>query len=83
MSMHFRALAEHAMADGTITAEEILKLRRAGWSDGRINPEEAEAIFVINHHLKQPGPEWTDFFVEAITEFIVNGAPPTITLVAG
>ena len=48
MSIHFRDLAEQAAADGAIAPEEILSLRRAGWGDGRIQPEEAEAIFAIN-----------------------------------
>ena len=76
MSMHFRDLAEQAAADGAITPEEILSLRRAGWSDGRIEPEEAEAIFVINDRLSERPPEWADFFVEALSEFAVNGTEP-------
>ena len=43
MSMHFRDLAEKAARDGAITAEEILILRRAGWANGTITPDEAEA----------------------------------------
>ena len=35
MSMHFRDLAEQVAADGAIAPEEILSLRRAGWTDGR------------------------------------------------
>jgi hypothetical protein len=76
MTMHFRDLAEQAAADGAITPEEILALRRAGWSDGTIRPEEAEAIFVINDRLAAPAPQWTDFFVEALCEFLVNGSEP-------
>lgn len=76
MTMHFRSLADQAMADGSITAEEILDLRRAGWGDGAIHPEEAEALFVLNDHLKERTAAWTDFFVEALGEFIVNGSEP-------
>jgi hypothetical protein len=54
MTYQFRALAEQAQADGRITAEEILALRRAGWADGRIEPAEAEAIFALNDHLAEP-----------------------------
>lgn len=73
MTMHFRDLAEQAMSDGTIAADELLALRRSGWADGRIDPAEAEALFVANDHLSEHSPEWTDFFVEALTEFVVNG----------
>jgi len=76
MSMHFREIAQQAAADGVITADEILALRRAGWSDGKIQPEEAEAIFLINDQLREPTNEWSEFFVEALGEFIINGVEP-------
>jgi hypothetical protein len=76
MSMHFREIAERAAADGEITPEEILSLRRAGWSDGHITPDEAEAVFVLNDQLRETSREWSDFFVEALGEFIVNGVEP-------
>jgi hypothetical protein len=76
MTMQFRALAEQAAADGAITAEEILALRRSAWPDGRISPDEAEALFVLNDHIAAPTPEWSDAFVEALTEFVVNGTEP-------
>lgn len=74
--MQFRALAEQAAADGAITAEEILGLRRSAWPDGRISPDEAEALFVLNNHIAVPTPEWSDTFTEALTEFVVNGTEP-------
>ncbi|MCX7865263.1 MAG: hypothetical protein N2423_09575 [Novosphingobium sp.] len=76
MSMQFRQIAQQAAADGAITGEEILALRRAGWGDGAIRPDEAEAIFAINDNLRETTPEWSDFFIEAIGEFIVNGVEP-------
>ncbi|MBC2670564.1 hypothetical protein ACFOON_10585 [Novosphingobium piscinae] len=76
MTYQFRALAEQAQADGAITADEVLALRRAGWGDGRIDPAEAEAIFVINDHLATRPPEWVDFFVEAIAEYVIAGGSP-------
>jgi hypothetical protein len=74
--MHFADIARQAAADGEITAEEILALRRAGWSDGTMAPEEAEAVFTLNDALAEPTPEWSDFFVEAIGEFVINGTTP-------
>ena len=76
MTYQFRALAEQAEADGRITAEEILSLRREGWADGRIEPAEAEAIFVLNDHLAERTDEWVDFFVEALSEFVLAGGNP-------
>jgi hypothetical protein len=76
MTMQFRSLAEQAAADGEIDAAEILSLRRSAWPDGRISPDEAEAIFVVNDRIAAPTAEWSDFFTEALVEFIVNTAQP-------
>lgn len=76
MTLHFRALAEQAAKDSAISVEEILELRRAAWPDGRIDPEEAEAIFLLNDQIAEPTREWSDFFVEALVEFVVNGTEP-------
>lgn len=76
MSMHFREIAEQAAADGAISAEDILALRRASWDNGTISMEEADAIFMVNDRIGEHSPEWSDFFVEAIGEFIVNGIEP-------
>lgn len=76
MTYQFRALAEQAQADGQISAEEILQLRRDGWADGRIEPAEAEAIFVLNDHLAERTPAWAEFFVEAIVQFVLAGGNP-------
>lgn len=76
MTYQFRALADRAQADGAITADEVLALRRSGWGDGRIDPAEADAIFTLNDHLAERTAEWSDFFVEAITEFLLAGGQP-------
>ena len=76
MTMHFAQIARQAAAGGAITAEEILALRRAGWADGTMAPDEAEAVFLLNDALAEPTAEWSDFFVEAIGEFVLNGTVP-------
>ena len=76
MTYQFAELAQAVGADGQVSPEELLALRRLGWGDGSIHAHEAEAIFALNRQLNQAGPEWTDFFVEALGEFIVNGTPP-------
>ncbi len=76
MTMQFRDIAAQAVADGVIGAEEILALRQAGWADGRIEPEEAEALFLANEHLTAPSAEWSQFFVEALSTFVVQTVEP-------
>lgn len=76
MSVQFADLAARVAEDGHVTKEELFSLRQLGWGDGKIYREEAEAIFAINDSLKQATPEWVDFFVEAIGEFVLNGTEP-------
>jgi hypothetical protein len=78
MTTQFIDFAQRAAADGQITAEELLTLRREGWGDGIITRAEAEALFTLNTSLRERTPEWTDFFVEAIGEFVLNGTPPRL-----
>lgn len=76
MTTQFIQVAERVAADGRVSSEELLALRREGWGDGVITRSEAEALFAINHALTERSPEWCDFFVEAIGEFVLNGTPP-------
>ncbi len=76
MSMHFANIAQQAAADGGISAEEILEMRRAGWADGKMTREEAEAVFAAQHATTNPSNEWSDFFVEAIQQHVLEGSEP-------
>ncbi len=76
MSFQFADLARRVAEDGRLSAEELFSLRQLGWGDGKFYREEAEALFAINNALKQSTPEWVDFFVEAVGEFVLNGTEP-------
>lgn len=76
MTINFPELARQAAADGAISADEVLALRRAAWPDGRIDQTEAEAILAINEVVSERSPDWTDFLVEAIGEYVLNGTEP-------
>lgn len=76
MSIQFTNLARQVAEDGVVSPSELQALRQQGWGDGKIYREEAEAIFAINRALAHPTHEWTDFFVEAISEFVLNGSEP-------
>lgn len=78
VTTQFLDLAQRAAADGQITADGILALRREGWGDGIITRAEAEALFTLNSALTERSAEWVDFFVEAISEFVLNGTPPRL-----
>ena len=76
MTMQFSDIATTAAADGKIALEEIQILRELGWADGRMNPDEAEALFVANDALVETNRDWCDFFVEALSNFIVHTVEP-------
>ena len=76
MSFEFADIARQAAADGVICAEDVLALRKSGWEDGRMDRDEAEAIFATQRAVAEPTQEWTDFFVEAIQTFVLNGSDP-------
>ena len=56
--------------------DETLALRRTVWPDGQISAAEAGILFELNRVSSQPSPEWIDFFVEAITAYLVEQAEP-------
>jgi hypothetical protein len=78
MMTHFSHVAARAAADGQISSEELLVLRQELWGDGIVSPAQAETLFAVNRSLDDRSPEWCDFFVEAIGEFVLNGTPPRL-----
>lgn len=56
-----------------VSAEELRQLRQRLWADGAIASAEAEQLFARNASV-QPTTEWTDFFVEAICGYLIEGA---------
>lgn len=78
MTTQFIDIIQRAAADGQLTSEQVLGLRREGWGDGIITRAEAEALFTLNNSLRERSSEWCDFFVEAIGEFVLNAAPPRL-----
>ena len=76
MSFEFAEIARHAAADRTISSEEVMALRREGWGDGRMSREEAEMVFATQHAIDNPSREWSNFFVEAIRNHLLNGTDP-------
>ena len=78
MTTHFTELAKAAAVDGKVCAEEVLALRRQGWGDGIIARDEAKALFALNNSIDERSQEWYDFFVEAISEFVLNASQPRL-----
>lgn len=67
-------LKKLVLADGVIDEQEVKQLREVLYEDGVIDKEEAEFLFELNDAVsgKPNHPSWGDFFVEAITDFLLS-----------
>jgi hypothetical protein len=68
--------ADEICSKGTLTDGDVLAMRRAYYADGIVTVAEAEALFRINTACANAAPGWGEFFVEAITDFVVNACQP-------
>ena len=59
-----------------ITPLDVLELRQLVFRDGVVASEEADALFRLNEACTERCAEWADFFVEAITDYIVHQEKP-------
>lgn len=67
---------EDIVARRAITDFDVARLRRAFYKDGIITPDEAEKLFEANDACGVKDASWADFFVEALTDYLVNQAVP-------
>ena len=61
---------------GQIGRRDVRHLRGEVFRDSVVSYDEADAIFGIDGSATEKCPEWTEFYVEALTDFIVNQAEP-------
>ena len=61
---------------GRITVHDVWYFRDEVFRDGIVSKEEAEAIFALDAVIEEKCPEGNEFFVEALTDFIVDEAEP-------
>lgn len=59
-----------------VTEADILNLRRGVFGDGVVSVVEADAIFRLNDPSVSRAAGWSDFFMEAITDFVVRQTAP-------
>jgi hypothetical protein len=55
--------------DGRISAEDVLRLRRAIYQEGGIDREKAAALFRVNRDHRSHDRAWAEFYVEALSDF--------------
>lgn len=61
---------------GRISARDVRYLRGEVFRDGVVSYEEADAVFALDGTASEKCEEWTEFFVEALTDFAVDQAEP-------
>jgi hypothetical protein len=71
------ALVDKLAADGRVSAEEALQVRRAVFPDGTVSRGEAEALFHLNERVVGDDPAWNACFIEAIGDHLTLAAEPT------
>jgi hypothetical protein len=69
-------LAARLKSMPSLDAEATLAMRRLVWPDGTIDPAEVDAIFELNGAVRDASREWVDFFVEAMTAYVVRQQKP-------
>lgn len=67
-------LKKELLADGIIDAGEVKELEEVLYADGIIDKDEADFLFELNNAVsgKENAPEWKDFFIKAITSFVLD-----------
>jgi hypothetical protein len=71
------ALVDQLAADGRVSAEEALQVRRAVFPDGTVSRGEAEALFHLNERVVGDDPAWNACFIEAIGDHLTLATEPT------
>lgn len=64
-------------AKGAITPADVLMLRREVFHDGVATRAEAESLFALDASAIEKCPQWFDFFVEAVSDYVVFSEPPS------
>ncbi|RBP14402.1 hypothetical protein DFR50_109156 [Roseiarcus fermentans] len=60
-----------------VTAQDVAWLRREVFADGEVTRESAEELFAVVRAGMSNAPEWTELFVELITDYVVWQSRPT------
>ncbi len=65
------------MAKGEVTGEDVTHLSRWVFGNATLNRDEADALFALERSQISKCSEWTDFFVNAMTDHVVWDVRPT------
>lgn len=63
-------------SNGSITAEDVMALRRAIYGSGNIGEIDVDAIFRVDHACPNKDDKWTEFYVDALTDYFIWQTKP-------
>ena len=61
---------------GVVRDSDVLRLRKLVYGKPSIAADDIEALFGINDKVSSTDPTWAPFFIEAVTDFVINELPP-------
>jgi hypothetical protein len=64
------------IAAKTITAEDVRALRGSTYNDGVAEKGEVDRFFAMDEAAESFDPSWTEFFIEAVSDYIINQVEP-------
>ena len=72
-----RSIISAMIVGRKVTAMDVAWLRREVFAEGFVTREAAEELFAVERADIDKAPEWTDFFVEMVTDYALWQARPT------
>jgi hypothetical protein len=72
-----RSIISAMIVGRKVTAMDVAWLRREVFADGVVTREAADELFAVERADIDKASEWTDFFVEMVTDYALWQARPT------
>lgn len=63
-------------AQGAVSADDVLKMRRVVFADGVVSAEELDALFALAERAPDGDKEWPQFFAEVVADFYLREEEP-------
>ena len=76
MAVSMPDVMQRALAARQISDDDVLAMRREVYPDGVIQSHEVEWLFQLDDECTGQSPQWMTFFVDAVTDYIVNQTDP-------
>ncbi len=77
MTASMPPLVAALVAVRTVAADDVRRLRATVYANGVVSREEAEWLFALDEAQASADPAWTEFFLEAVTDYVVRQEMPS------